>query len=212
MEMLLSLRRSDVSKVPSVRGEGTPRPERSASESPSAELQMGEELLLAHLGQPIRGVTGCHARRRAAGPATFVHRSVWFAAAGRHRPPRPTVLYLIFNEGYLATDPEKEAVPNDLTAEAIRLTRLVRALMPADGEVAGLLALMLMTEARRAARVSASGELVTLDEQDRGAWDRELIAEGHALVPRPPRRRPGAGALPDPRCDQRRPHRRPRRP
>ncbi|HTJ38774.1 MAG TPA: DUF6596 domain-containing protein [Dactylosporangium sp.] len=92
------------------------------------------------------------------------------------------VLYLIFNEGYLPSDPEKEAVRSDLTAEAIRLTRLVRALMPADGEVAGLLALMLLTEARRAARISASGELVALDEQDRGAWNRELIAEGHALV------------------------------
>jgi len=93
-----------------------------------------------------------------------------------------TVLFLIFNEGYLASDPEKEAVRGELTAEAIRLTRLVRALMPADGEVAGLLALMLLIEARRAARVSASGELVPLDEQDRGAWDRGLIAEGHALV------------------------------
>jgi RNA polymerase sigma-70 factor, ECF subfamily len=92
------------------------------------------------------------------------------------------VLYLIFNEGYLASDPAQEAVRSDLTAEAIRLTRLVRDLMPADGEVAGLLALMLLTEARRTARVSESGELVTLDEQDRGAWDRELIAEGHALV------------------------------
>ena len=102
------------------------------------------------------------------------------------------VLYLIFNEGYLASDPEKEAVRSDLTTEAIRLTRLVRALMPADGEVAGLLALMLLTEARRAARVSASGELVTLDEQDRGAWDRELIAEGHALV----RARLAAGQAP----------------
>jgi RNA polymerase sigma-70 factor (ECF subfamily) len=92
------------------------------------------------------------------------------------------VLYLIFNEGYLASGPGTPAVRGDLTAEAIRLTRLVRALMPADGEVAGLLALMLLTEARRTARVSASGELVTLGEQDRGAWDRELIAEGHALV------------------------------
>ena len=92
------------------------------------------------------------------------------------------VLYLIFNEGYLASDPEKEAIRADLTAEAIRLTRLVRDLMPADGEIAGLLALMLLTEARRTARVSVSGELVALDEQDRGAWDRELIAEGHALV------------------------------
>jgi RNA polymerase sigma-70 factor (ECF subfamily) len=92
------------------------------------------------------------------------------------------VLYLIFNEGYLASDPEKEPIRSDLTAEAIRLTRLVRALLPADGEAAGLLALMLLTEARRGARVSASGELVALDEQDRGAWDRELIAEGHTLV------------------------------
>src|SRR5262249_10356269 len=102
------------------------------------------------------------------------------------------VLFLIFNEGYLASNPEKEAVRSDLTAEAIRLTRLVRALMPADGEVAGLLALMLLVEARPAARVSASGELVTLDEQARGAWDRELIAEGHALV----RARLGSGQAP----------------
>ena len=92
------------------------------------------------------------------------------------------VLFLIFNEGYLASDPEQEAVRGDLTAEAIRLTRLIRDLLPADGEVAGLLALMLLIEARKAARVSASGELVTLGEQDRGAWDRELIAEGHALI------------------------------
>ena len=92
------------------------------------------------------------------------------------------VLFLIFNEGYLATGPGTGPVRHDLTAEAIRLTRLIRALMPDDGEVAGLLALMLLTEARSAARVSASGELVTLDEQDRGAWDAALIAEGHRLV------------------------------
>jgi len=92
------------------------------------------------------------------------------------------VLYLIFNEGYLASDPGRTAVRADLTGEAIRLTRLVRALLPADGEVAGLLALMLLTEARRTARLSATGELVVLAEQDRGAWDRSLIAEGHALV------------------------------
>jgi len=92
------------------------------------------------------------------------------------------VLYLVFNEGYLATSPDTDPVRHDLTAEAIRLTRLIRALMPDDGEVAGLLALMLLTEARRTARVSASGELVTLDEQDRGAWDAALVAEGHRLV------------------------------
>ncbi|SES08977.1 RNA polymerase, sigma subunit, ECF family [Lentzea xinjiangensis] len=92
------------------------------------------------------------------------------------------VLYLVFNEGYLATGPGTGPVRQDLTAEAIRLTRLVRALLPDDGEVTGLLALMLLTEARRTARVSASGELVALDEQDRGAWDADLIAEGHRLV------------------------------
>src|SRR5690606_26146241 len=92
------------------------------------------------------------------------------------------VLYLVFNEGYLATGPETDPVRDDLTAEAIRLARLIRALLPEDGEVAGLLALMLLTEARRTARVSAGGELVSLDEQDRGAWDAALIAEGHLLV------------------------------
>ncbi|MGA5300288.1 RNA polymerase sigma factor [Nucisporomicrobium flavum] len=92
------------------------------------------------------------------------------------------VLFLVFNEGYLATGPGTGPVRADLTAEAIRLTRLIRALLPADGEVAGLLALMLLTEARRPARVSRNGELVPLHEQDRGAWDRALIAEGHRLV------------------------------
>ena len=92
------------------------------------------------------------------------------------------VLYLVFNEGYLASGPDTDPVRHDLTAEAIRLTRLIRALMPGDGEVAGLLALMLLTEARRTARVSAGGELVALEEQDRGAWDAALIAEGHRLV------------------------------
>jgi RNA polymerase sigma-70 factor (ECF subfamily) len=102
------------------------------------------------------------------------------------------VLYLVFNEGYLATGPDTDPVRHDLTAEAIRLTRLIRALIPQDGEVAGLLALMLLTEARRAARVSASGELVRLDEQDRGAWDAALVAEGHRLV----RERLAAGVAP----------------
>lgn len=92
------------------------------------------------------------------------------------------VLFLIFNEGYLATGPDTDPVRHDLTTEAIRLTRLVRSLMPEDGEVAGLLALMLLTEARRTARVSASGELVPLGEQDRGAWDASLVTEGHRLV------------------------------
>jgi RNA polymerase sigma-70 factor (ECF subfamily) len=102
------------------------------------------------------------------------------------------VLFLVFNEGYLATGADTDPVRHDLTAEAIRLTRLIRALMPQDGEVAGLLALMLLTEARRTARVSASGELVPLDDQDRGAWDAALVAEGHRLV----RERLAAGEAP----------------
>src|SRR4029453_2118131 len=102
------------------------------------------------------------------------------------------VLFLVFNEGYLATGPDTDPVRHDLTAEAIRLTRLTRALMPEDGEVAGLLALMLLIEARRTARISASGELVALDEQDRGAWDVALVAEGHRLV----RERLAAGVAP----------------
>jgi RNA polymerase sigma factor (sigma-70 family) len=91
------------------------------------------------------------------------------------------VLYLIFNEGYTATSgPELQR--GDLTAQAIRLTREVRRLLPEDGEVAGLLALMLLTEARRAARATSDGSLVPLAEQDRGRWDREHIQEGLALV------------------------------
>ena len=92
------------------------------------------------------------------------------------------VLFLVFNEGYLATGADADPVRHDLTAEAIRLTRLIRILMPEDGEVAGLLALMLLIEARRTARVSVDSELVSLDQQDRGAWDAVLIAEGHRLV------------------------------
>jgi RNA polymerase sigma-70 factor (ECF subfamily) len=91
------------------------------------------------------------------------------------------VLFLVFNEGYLASDGD-DPVRVDLTDEAIRLGRQLRALLPGDGEIAGLLALMLLIDARRPARVSRTGELVTLDEQDRGAWDRTLIAEGHDLV------------------------------
>lgn len=91
------------------------------------------------------------------------------------------VVYLIFNEGYLASSGD-EPVRADLCAEAIRLGRLLRSLLPDDGEVAGLLALMLLAEARRGARIAATGELVTLAEQDRSTWDARLMEEGHALV------------------------------
>ncbi|WP_307490686.1 RNA polymerase sigma factor [Cellulomonas humilata] len=102
------------------------------------------------------------------------------------------VLFLVFNEGYLATGPDTDPVRPGLTAEAIRLTRLVRTLLPEDGEVAGLLALMLLTEARRPARVAADGALVPLASQDRDAWDGALIDEGHRLV----RERLASGAAP----------------
>jgi RNA polymerase sigma-70 factor, ECF subfamily len=92
------------------------------------------------------------------------------------------VLYLVFNEGYLASGADTDPVRQDLTLEAIRLTRLIRGLLPHDGEVMGLLALMLLIEARRPARISASGELITLQEQDRKAWDAALVTEGHGLV------------------------------
>jgi RNA polymerase sigma factor (sigma-70 family) len=91
------------------------------------------------------------------------------------------VLYLIFNEGYTAAQGDELTRP-DLSAEAIRLARWLRRLLPEDGEVAGLLALMLLTEARRPARTSPDGELVPLAEQQRGDWDRALIAEGVELI------------------------------
>lgn len=92
------------------------------------------------------------------------------------------VVYLVFNEGYVASSGDA-LTRQDLSAEAIRLGRLLVALMPAP-EAAGLLALMLLHESRRAARTSASGDLVLLEDQDRSSWDRERIAEGVALVQR----------------------------
>jgi RNA polymerase sigma-70 factor, ECF subfamily len=105
-------------------------------------------------------------------------------------PPVLTVLYLIFNEGYTSTS--GALVRTDLCLEAVRLARALAGLMPDEPEVLGLLALLLLTEARRPARVGPSGELVTLSAQDRSLWNRELIAEGHDLVRRCLRRdRPG---------------------
>ncbi len=91
-----------------------------------------------------------------------------------------TVLFVVFNEGYLATG-DGDPVRAELTGEAVRLTRVLRQLLPDEPEVAGLLGLLVLTEARREARVR-NGQLVPLHEQDRAGWDRALIAEGHALV------------------------------
>ncbi len=91
------------------------------------------------------------------------------------------VLYLIFNEGYTATSGD-ELVRPDLAAEAIRLARMLHKLLPDDSEVAGLLALMLLTDARRPARTGPAGELVPLAEQDRSRWHHAAIHEGTALV------------------------------
>jgi RNA polymerase sigma-70 factor, ECF subfamily len=91
------------------------------------------------------------------------------------------VVYLIFNEGYTASAGNK-LIREDLCAEAIRLGRLLVDLMPEEPEAAGLLALMLLIESRRAARTNAAGELVRLPDQDRRLWDRGLIVEGQAIV------------------------------
>ncbi len=93
------------------------------------------------------------------------------------------VVYLIFNEGYTASSGD-DLIRADLCAEAIRLGRLLAALMPDEAEVTGLVALMLLIEARRPARTTADGDLVLLADQDRAHWDRALIDEGHALVRR----------------------------
>ena len=91
------------------------------------------------------------------------------------------VVYLVFNEGYVATAGD-DLIRAELCAEAIRLARLLAELMPDEPEVFGLLALLLLTESRRAARVGSDGSLVRLADQDRSLWDRGLVAEGQQLV------------------------------
>jgi RNA polymerase sigma factor (sigma-70 family) len=116
------------------------------------------------------------------------------AAGGRFEPPDPAerdarlavvrhVLYLIFTEGHVATGGPALRRP-DLSTEAIRLARLLHRLLPGDAETAGLLALLLLTDARRDARTDADGALVPLAEQDRARWDAHQIAEGRALLHR----------------------------
>ena len=97
--------------------------------------------------------------------------------------PVLAVVYLVFNEGHVASAGD-DLIREDLCVEAIRLARLLAELMPDEGEVLGLLALLLLTNARRAARVGPDGSLVLLGDQDRSAWDRAMIVEGHDLVRR----------------------------
>jgi RNA polymerase sigma-70 factor (ECF subfamily) len=110
------------------------------------------------------------------------------AALGERLDGVQAVLYLIFNEGYVATE-GGALVRGDLCAEAIRLARILCELMPEEPENLGLLALMLLHDSRRNARVSANGELITLEEQDRSLWNRGQIEEGVALVQRALRKR-----------------------
>jgi RNA polymerase sigma-70 factor (ECF subfamily) len=91
------------------------------------------------------------------------------------------VIYLVFNEGYLATAGD-DLIRDELCAEAIRLARLLVELMPDEPEARGLLALLLLAQARRPARTGPDGSLVRLADQDRSLWNREFIGEGHALV------------------------------
>src|SRR4029453_16959664 len=117
--------------------------------------------------------------------------SIRAAGGGFEMPPEPErterlhvvlhVLYLMFNEGYIASSgPDLQR--GELTREAIRLPRALHALRPEDGEVAGLLALMLLTDARRPARAHADGTLIALADQDRSLWSRAYIEEGTALI------------------------------
>jgi RNA polymerase sigma-70 factor (ECF subfamily) len=132
-----------------------------------------EPTLAQRLVRAKRKIAGAHIPYRIPAPHELPDRMAGVLA----------VLYLVFNEGYAATA-GPSLVREDLSAEAIRLARLLATLMPDDAEALGLLALMLLHDARRPARVDAAGRYVALDEQDRECWDRVAIAEGVATLDR----------------------------
>jgi RNA polymerase sigma factor (sigma-70 family) len=161
-------------------------PELSGASQVSLTLRAVGGLTTAEIAQAFLVPEATMAQRISRAKATLKKSDVGFETPAREVFDERLravlqVLYLIFNEGYTASSGEQLARA-DLTSEAIRLARLVHRLLPDDGEVTALLALMLLTDARRPARTSGDGGLVPLDEQDRSLWDAEAIREGVALV------------------------------
>jgi RNA polymerase sigma factor (sigma-70 family) len=156
-------------------------PDLSGSSQVALTLRAAGGLTTAEIAQAFLVPEATMAQRISRAKATLKHSKAGFAVPpaeefGERLRAVLHVLYLIFNEGYTSLHRV------DLTAEAIRLTRVVRALLPGNGEVASLLALMLLDDSRRAARTRADGSIVALAEQDRSLWDRDAIREGVALV------------------------------
>ena len=150
-------------------------------------LRMVAGLTVPQIAQAFLVTDVAMSRRITRAKATIKTANIaWHAPVAEDLPPRLngvlTVIYLIFNEGYLTPRRYRDAASPELSDEALRLARLVHAMAPRHDETAGLLALLLLTQARRAARISHDDELVPLDVQDRTVWDQTMIDQGHALV------------------------------
>ncbi len=162
------------------------RPELTPASAVALTLRAVGGLSTAEIAAAFLVPEGTMGRRIARAKATVAEAGEPFGlpAAGE-RPERLrtvlSVLYLVFNEGYAASE-GAELARTELSGEAIRLTRIARLALPDEPEVGGLLALMLLTDARRPARADARGELVPLDEQDRSLWDAGMIAEGQRVL------------------------------